>query len=62
VAASERPGAGVEARAGERVARTEPVTAVFSRRVEPGREREFEDWAHGVIEAATRYPGGPGAW
>jgi hypothetical protein len=38
------------ARAGERVAGDEPVTAVFSRRVRPGREAEFEGWAHGVID------------
>jgi antibiotic biosynthesis monooxygenase (ABM) superfamily enzyme len=62
VAAIEEPGAGDDAaRAGERVARTDPVTAVFSRRVRPGREAEFEDWAHGVIVAATRWPGHLGA-
>ena len=58
MAAIEEPGGGdAEARAGERVARTDPVTAVFSRRVKPGREADFEDWAHGVIDAATRWPG-----
>jgi antibiotic biosynthesis monooxygenase (ABM) superfamily enzyme len=62
VAAIEEPGGeDDEARAGERVARTEPVTAVFSRRVKPGREAAFEDWAHGVIDAATRWPGHLGA-
>jgi hypothetical protein len=60
--AIEEPGAeDGEGRAGERVARTDPVTAVFSRRVRPGREAEFEDWAHGVIAAATRWPGHLGA-
>jgi antibiotic biosynthesis monooxygenase (ABM) superfamily enzyme len=62
VAAIEEPEAPeAQARAGERVAGTDPVTAVFSRRVKPGREADFEDWAHGVIEAATRYPGHLGA-
>jgi uncharacterized protein len=62
VAAIEEPGdEDAEARAGERAARTEPVTAVFSRRVRPGREAAFEDWAHGVIAAATRWPGHLGA-
>jgi uncharacterized protein len=62
VAAIEEPGAGDgESRAGERVASTDPVTAVFSRRVKPGREGEFEDWAHGVIGVATRWPGHLGA-
>jgi antibiotic biosynthesis monooxygenase (ABM) superfamily enzyme len=62
VAAIEKPEASeAPARSGERAARTDPVTAVFSRRVKPGREAEFEDWAHAVIEAATRYPGHLGA-
>ena len=62
MAAIEEPGGGdAEARAGERVAMTDPVTAVFSRRVKPGREADFEDWAHGVIDAATRWPGHLGA-
>lgn len=58
---TEEPGEGGEVRAGERVARTDPVTAVFSRQVRPGREAEFEEWAHGVISAATRWPGHLGA-
>ena len=62
MAASESPSPGdEEASAGERVARTDPVTAVFSRQVRPGHEAEFEDWAHGVIGAATRWPGHLGA-
>ena len=61
MAAIEEPGEDGELRSGERVARTDPVTAVFSRRVRPGREAEFEDWAHGVIAAATRWPGHLGA-
>jgi uncharacterized protein len=62
MAAIEEPGPGdKEARAGERMAGAEPVTAVFSRQVRPGHEAEFEDWAHGVIGAATRWPGHLGA-
>jgi uncharacterized protein len=62
MAAIEEPGPGdEEARAGERVTRTDPVTAVFSRQVRPGHEAEFENWAHGVIGAATRWPGHLGA-
>jgi len=39
----------------------EPVTAVFTWDVRPGREREFEEWAHGVHEEAARFPGHQGA-
>ena len=34
-----------------------PVTAVASRRVKPGREREFEEWVSGMLAAANRFPG-----
>ena len=34
-----------------------PVTAVASRRVKPGREREFEEWVTGIFAAANRAPG-----
>ncbi len=34
-----------------------PVTAVASRRVRPGREREFEDWATGILGAVNEFPG-----
>ena len=34
-----------------------PVTAVASRRVKPGREREFEEWVHGIFAAANKFPG-----
>jgi antibiotic biosynthesis monooxygenase (ABM) superfamily enzyme len=34
-----------------------PVTAVASRRVKPGREREFEDWVSGILGVANKYPG-----
>lgn len=34
-----------------------PVTAVASRRVKPGCEREFEEWAQGIFAAANKFPG-----
>jgi len=34
-----------------------PVTAVASRRVKPGREREFEEWVSGILAAANEFPG-----
>jgi uncharacterized protein len=34
-----------------------PVTAVASRRVKPGREREFEEWVSGILTAANDFPG-----
>ena len=34
-----------------------PVTAVASRRVKQGREREFEDWVSGILLAANQFPG-----
>ncbi|MDP9455930.1 MAG: antibiotic biosynthesis monooxygenase [Actinomycetota bacterium] len=34
-----------------------PVTAVASRRVRPGREREFEEWVPGIMATANRFPG-----
>jgi antibiotic biosynthesis monooxygenase (ABM) superfamily enzyme len=34
-----------------------PVTTVVSRAVKPGREPEFERWAHGIIGAASHFPG-----
>ena len=34
-----------------------PVTAVASRRVKPGREREFEEWIRGIFAAANEFPG-----
>jgi antibiotic biosynthesis monooxygenase (ABM) superfamily enzyme len=34
-----------------------PVTAVASRRVKRGREREFEEWVSGIRAAANRAPG-----
>jgi uncharacterized protein len=40
---------------------TEPVTAVFTWDVKPGRERDFEEWAQGLHEVATRYSGHQGA-
>ena len=34
-----------------------PVTAVASRQVTPGREREFEEWVSGILAAANKFPG-----
>jgi len=34
-----------------------PVTAVASRQVKPGREREFEEWVSGILAAANNFPG-----
>ncbi len=34
-----------------------PITAVASRQVKPGREREFEEWVHGILAAANKFPG-----
>lgn len=34
-----------------------PVTVVVSRRPAPGREAELEEWAHGIVAAAEKYPG-----
>lgn len=34
-----------------------PVTAVASRRVKRGREREFEEWVSGILAAANGFPG-----
>src|SRR5215212_7350963 len=34
-----------------------PVTAVASRRVKQGREREFEEWVSGILLAANQFPG-----
>lgn len=34
-----------------------PATGVASRRVEPGREDEFEDWTSGILAAARDFPG-----
>ncbi len=34
-----------------------PVTAVASRRVKPGHEREFEEWVAGILAEANKAPG-----
>jgi antibiotic biosynthesis monooxygenase (ABM) superfamily enzyme len=39
----------------------QPATVVFTWDVTPGREAEFETWAHGVNDAATDFPGHRGA-
>ena len=35
----------------------EPVTVVFSRRIKPGREPDFENWLRGIIQEASAFPG-----
>ena len=39
----------------------EPVTVTVARRVAPGREVEFEEWAEELNQAASRFPGFLGA-
>ncbi|MCR8547407.1 antibiotic biosynthesis monooxygenase [Salipiger sp. P9] len=34
-----------------------PVTVSISRRVLPGREADYEDWVHGIVAAASGFPG-----
>ena len=34
-----------------------PATGVASRRVEAGREGEFEEWVSGILDAVKHYPG-----
>ncbi len=34
-----------------------PATGVASRRVESGREGEFEEWVSGILDAVKHYPG-----
>jgi uncharacterized protein len=46
---------------GGRPAVDEPVTVLYSRRVKPGREADFEAWAHGVVAASRQFPGHLGA-
>ena len=47
--------------AGARPGADEPVTVLYSRRVKPGREAEFEAWARGILAAARQFPGHLGA-
>jgi len=37
-----------------------PVTVSISRRVKPGREADYESWLHGIIAAASAFPGHQG--
>lgn len=34
-----------------------PVTGVATRRIEPGREEEFEAWTSGILSAVREFPG-----
>lgn len=51
---------GTEAPVGRRLPE-EPATVVFTFRVARGREREFEDWLHGITQANVRRPGSLGS-
>src|SRR5829696_2718242 len=58
------PGQGpsdAQAPAGARPAADDPVTVLYSRRVKPGREADFEAWARGIVAAARQFPGHLGA-
>jgi antibiotic biosynthesis monooxygenase (ABM) superfamily enzyme len=46
---------------GARAATDEPVTVLYSRRVKPGREADFQAWAHGIVAASRQFPGHLGA-
>ncbi|HXP15408.1 MAG TPA: antibiotic biosynthesis monooxygenase [Actinomycetes bacterium] len=50
-----------QAPAGARPSADEPVTVLYSRRVKPGREADFEAWARGIVAAARQFPGHLGA-
>jgi antibiotic biosynthesis monooxygenase (ABM) superfamily enzyme len=54
-------GADPRAPAGTRLSADDPVTVLYSRRVRPGREADFETWAHGIVAAARQFPGHLGA-
>lgn len=61
-AAPRGPGASTaEALAATRPAVDEPVTVLYSRRVKPGREADFQAWAHGIVAASRQFPGHLGA-
>jgi uncharacterized protein len=58
------PGQGpsdAQAPADARPAADDPVTVLYSRRVKPGREADFEAWAWGIVAAARQFPGHLGA-
>ena len=50
-----------KAPAGAQSGADEPVTVLYSRRVKPGREADFEAWARGIVAAARQFPGHLGA-
>ena len=41
----------------DREAKDPPTTGVASRRIEPGREEEFEAWISGILGAVKEFPG-----
>ena len=50
-----------QAPADARPAADDPVTVLYSRRVKPGREADFEAWARSIVAAARQFPGHLGA-
>jgi antibiotic biosynthesis monooxygenase (ABM) superfamily enzyme len=50
-----------QAPADARPAADDAVTVLYSRRVKPGREADFEAWARGIVAAARQFPGHLGA-
>jgi uncharacterized protein len=46
-----------QAPAGAQPRTDEPVTVLYSRTVKPGREADFEAWAHGIVAASRQFPG-----
>jgi antibiotic biosynthesis monooxygenase (ABM) superfamily enzyme len=50
-----------QAPADARPAADDPVTVLYSRRVQPGREADFEAWSRGIVAAARQFPGHLGA-
>lgn len=37
-----------------------PVTTIFSRRVKPGFENQYEDWLKGIAQASSKFKGNQG--
>lgn len=37
-----------------------PVTTIFSRRVRPGAEAQYEEWLGGIVRASAAFPGNQG--
>ena len=37
-----------------------PVTTIFSRRVKPGYENQYEEWLKGIIKVSSTFKGNQG--